>query len=200
MKLRITITSHKHYGVSNHLILNCLFNSLAMLTRKTWKFYITKIRRLTDSSHEGPVIKIGSPWHDVIIVSDKTTVHNDTFSLHFVTSQWRHHERDGVSNYLRLQCLLNCRFRCRSKKTTKLRVTGLCLGDSPGTGEFPTQKVSKAENVSIWWRHHELVHVCVSWWRQSWLGLDNFTNKIYQTDTAQIICICSSINIQISFQ
>ena len=36
----------------------------------------------------------------------------------------------------------------------KLRVTGLCEGNSPVTGEFPAQKASYAENVSIWWRHH----------------------------------------------
>ena len=27
-------------------------------------------------------------------------------------------------------------------------------GDSPVTGEFPAQKTSNAENVSIWWHHH----------------------------------------------
>ena len=41
-------------------------------------------------------------------------------------------------------------------KISKLRVTGLCEGNSPGTGEFPAQMASYAENVSIWWRHHEL--------------------------------------------
>ena len=41
-----------------------------------------------------------------------------------------------------------------SKKTSKLRVTGLCAGNSPGTSEFPAQMASYAENVSIWWRHH----------------------------------------------
>ena len=40
------------------------------------------------------------------------------------------------------------------KKTSKLRVTGLCVGSSPVTGEFPAQMASNAENVSIWWRHH----------------------------------------------
>ena len=43
-----------------------------------------------------------------------------------------------------------------SKKTSKLRVTGLCAGNSPETGEFPAQMASNAENVSIWWCHHEL--------------------------------------------
>ena len=44
--------------------------------------------------------------------------------------------------------------RRRSKKTSKLRATCLCAGNSPVTGEFPTQRASNAENVSILWRHH----------------------------------------------
>ena len=36
------------------------------------------------------------------------------------------------------------------KKTSKLRVTGLCTGNSPVNGEFPAQMASNAENVSIW--------------------------------------------------
>ena len=40
-------------------------------------------------------------------------------------------------------------------KKAKLRVTGLCAGNSPATGEFPTQIASNAENASIWWRHNE---------------------------------------------
>ena len=31
----------------------------------------------------------------------------------------------------------------------------LC-GEFTGTGEFPTQRASYAENVSIWWRHHDV--------------------------------------------
>ena len=46
------------------------------------------------------------------------------------------------------------RFTRRSKKTSKVRVTGLCEGNSPVTGEFPEQRASNAENVSIWLRHH----------------------------------------------
>ena len=50
--------------------------------------------------------------------------------------------------------LLKRLFRRRSKKTSKLRVTGLCVVNSPVTGEFPAQMASYVENVSIWWRHH----------------------------------------------
>ena len=70
------------------------------------------------------------------------------------TLQWCHNERDSVSNHQPHDCLLNCLFGRRSKKTLKLRVTGLCVGNSSGTGEFPAQMASYAENVSIWWRHH----------------------------------------------
>ena len=45
----------------------------------------------------------------------------------------------------------------RSKKTSNLRVTGLCVGNSPLTGEFLAQRASNAENVSIWWRNHSRV-------------------------------------------
>ena len=55
----------------------------------------------------------------------------------------------GVSNHQPHHCLLNRLFRRRSKKTSKLRVTGLCVGNSPQTGEFPAQMASDAENVSI---------------------------------------------------
>ena len=67
-----------------------------------------------------------------------------------------HNRRDGDSNHQPHDCLLNRLFRRRSKKTSKLRVTGLCAGTSPLTGEFPAQRASNAENVSIWWCHHGL--------------------------------------------
>ena len=36
---------------------------------------------------------------------------------------------------------------------SKLRVTGLCEGNSPVTGEFPAQRAIDTENGSNWWRH-----------------------------------------------
>ena len=50
-----------------------------------------------------------------------------------------------------------------AKKISKLRVTGLCEGNSPVTGEFPAQSASNAENVSIWWRHHADTGHVLSW-------------------------------------
>ena len=55
------------------------------------------------------------------------------------TLLWRHNDHDGVSNHQPHGCLLNRLFRRWSRKTSKLRVTGLCEGYSPVTGEFPAQ-------------------------------------------------------------
>ena len=79
------------------------------------------------------------------------------------TLQWNHNEHDGVSNHQRLDCLLNRLFMRRSKKTSKLRVSGLYEGNSLVTGEFLAQSVSNAGNVSIWWRHYKIHH----WSRES---------------------------------
>ena len=45
---------------------------------------------------------------------------------HGWTLQWRHNELDGVWNHRSEYCLLSRLFRRRPKKTSKLRVTGLC--------------------------------------------------------------------------
>ena len=74
--------------------------------------------------------------------------------------QWRHNERDGVSNHQPHDCLLNCLFRRRSKRTSKLRVTGLCVENSPVTGEFPAQMASNAENTSF--DNIIIVFICLS--------------------------------------
>ena len=74
--------------------------------------------------------------------------------------QWCHNGHDGISNHQPQDCLLNCLFKRRSKKTSKFRVTGLCAGNSPVIGEFPAQMANNAENVCIWWRHR-VIHC---WW------------------------------------
>ena len=62
--------------------------------------------------------------------------------------------------------------RRKSKKTSKLCVTGLCAGNSPVTGQFPAQIATNTENVSIWWRHHVPVSYNLSRnpfdWQQSY--------------------------------
>ena len=82
------------------------------------------------------------------------------FDSNSCTLLWLQNGRDGVSNHQPHDCLLNRLFRRRSKKTSKLRATGLCEGNLTMTGEFPIQRASNAEKVSIWWRHHEWLYYC----------------------------------------
>ena len=56
---------------------------------------------------------------------------------HVIPLRWRHNDRAGVSNHQPHGCLLNRLFRRRLKKTSKLRVTGLCAGNSPGPVNSP---------------------------------------------------------------
>ena len=51
--------------------------------------------------------------------------------------RWRHNDHDGGSNHQPHGCLLNRLFRRKSKETSKLRVTGLCVGNSPGPVNSP---------------------------------------------------------------
>ena len=50
---------------------------------------------------------------------------------------WRHNDHDSVSNHQPHCCLFSRLFRHRWKKTSKLRVTGLCVGNSPGPVNSP---------------------------------------------------------------
>ena len=76
----------------------------------------------------------------------------------FIPLQWSHNERDDVSNRQPNDCLLKRLFKAQIKETSKLRGTGVCEGNSPGTGEFPAQRASNAENVSIWLRHYSSIY------------------------------------------
>ena len=70
----------------------------------------------------------------------KTWQYSDMYFVDCSSSQWRHDERDGVSNRRRPDCLLNRLFRRRSRKTWKLRVTDLCEGNPLVSDGFPHKR------------------------------------------------------------
>ena len=110
--------------------------------------------------------------------------------------QWRHNGCDGLSSHQPLYCLPQRLFRRRSKKTPKLRVTGLCAW--PVTGEFPAQMASNAENVSIWWRHHTYSR-CVGmiYWKKFFFRvMFPFTVNVFAYSTVML----TSYRVQTSSQ
>ena len=86
-----------------------------------------------------PAATLHTPHH----MDAHMSIHFETLPIKSVTSHadftlhWRHNDHDGVPNHQPHGCLLNRLFRCRSKKTSKPRVTGLCVGNSPGPVNFP---------------------------------------------------------------
>ena len=85
--------------------------------------------------------------------------------------QWRHNGHDCVSNHQPHHCLLNRLFGRRSKKTSKLRVTGFC-----------------AENVSIWWRHNVLPFLRPRYF-ELWLWNINVWSKCEVMQSAQYLSV-----------
>ena len=151
-------------------------------------------------------IKISYHWYWIVqrkfnsrilmIMVEKITTVNGNY-VYCITLQWRHNGLDGFSNHQPHDCLLNRLFRCRSKKKSKLCVTGLCEGNSPGTGDFPAQMASNSENVSIWWRHHVLElfsthsYIVLYFIQQKWVW------SLTATDSATIVVPCRAIRLSI---
>ena len=146
---------HRHCIKNLNLNLNLNLNRspqayIYIQTRREWFVHLDKYRYFSNFE--------GFPFDVFIVVvryRSRLSIVFMVTSLTLCTLQWRHNGRDGVSNHQLQDCLLNPLFRRRSKKAPKCRVTGLCEGNSPVTGEFPAQRASNAENVSIWWRHHD---------------------------------------------
>ena len=61
-----------------------------------------------------------------------------------MTSKWARRRLKSPSSRLFPQPFIQAQIK------EMLRVTGLCERNSPVNGEFPTQRASNAENVSIW--------------------------------------------------
>ena len=80
---------------------------------------------------------LGLTWKITWInIADSNLYSADGLEL-FPSLQWHHNDHDSVSNHQPHGCLLNRLFGRRSKKTSKLRVTGLCAGNSSGPVNSP---------------------------------------------------------------
>ena len=65
-----------------------------------------------------------------------------------------------VSQITCLMIVYSTVYSCSDQRKLQNSVSLAFVGwNSPVTGEFPVQRASNAENVSIWWRHHDMVNV-----------------------------------------
>ena len=68
-----------------------------------------------------------------------------------LTSKWPRWRLKSPAAWLFTQSFIQAQI----KENIKAPRHWLLCGEFSGTGEFPAQRASIAENVSIWWRHHE---------------------------------------------
>ena len=109
--------------------------------------------------------------------------------------RWRHNDHDGGSNHQPHGCLLNRLFRRKSKRTSKLRVSGLCVGNSPGPVNSPhkgpvTRKMFPFDDVIM---HLDIVnmfeinykHIVMAdfTWRSKASNNSNITWMEYENNT-----------------
>ena len=119
IKCIITVTSHVSHGLLNHRRLDCLLNILVRLA-------------LVLCEESRPVTG-GFPSQRANN-AECGLCHGIKPSVWCIL-QWRHNERDGVSNHQGLDRLL----------TSKLRVTGFCEGNPLVTYGFPIKRASNTE-------------------------------------------------------
>ena len=132
-----------------------LDNGLA--SDRPFKFWITAWPKLMNKARESGNMSIkytGSYFTAVEASSalpleslDCMCLQNNTIPL-----QWRHNERDCVSNHRRL---VNIFFMMTSANGNIFRVTGTLCEEFTVHWLIPLTKASDAENVYICWRHHE---------------------------------------------
>ena len=152
--LRIVRSPWNMTGTSATMLLMCLANFKAT---RYFKLPILRLRNLTRSYNKASyqILKRGpgqrTPLLLYFLMIRRLSVNMGSQDTPL---QWRHDERDA-SQIPSLTIIYSTVYsRRRSKKTSNFRVTVLCAGNSPVTGEFPTQRASDVENVSILWRHH----------------------------------------------
>ena len=119
----IIVMSHERHSISARRKFDCLFNTKVFQVNNKAVVWKTLPRNAIS------LLWVQSLTHEVPVVGST--------SLSCVSLHWRHNEHASVSNHQPDDCLLNHLFRRRSKKTSKLRVTGLCAGNSPGPVNSP---------------------------------------------------------------
>ena len=109
-------------------------------------------------------------WHLYIDSAPRASTatmltNTSTLNMRGTTLHWRHNGRGGVSNHHTHDCSLNRLFRLGSKKTSQLRVTGLCAGNSPVNSphKWPvTRKMIPLDDVIMEFSRSNLANIMVA--------------------------------------
>ena len=172
---RVIFTLHrikKFDRISANVILNWTITPKYIYLKIAWVLSYCAYRKRywyremdMTASHANDFRITGSSWGEstgdrLIPINERTCSNGQLWCFVLwtwtITLRWRHNDHNCVSNHQPRGCLLNRLFRRRSKKTSKLRVTGLCVGNSPGPVNSPhkgpvTRKMFPFDDVIMQW-------------------------------------------------
>ena len=141
-----TITKSKPMNITCHTLIAGT-QSIAFVWLNQFTYLFTMLNIMNKITHLGPFY-----WHGFTLIPawishhlpgkiwDAIVVYNDPQRYRVLLwwpLEWRHYRHDGVSNHQPQDCLLNRLFWHRTKRTSKIRVSGLYAGNLPVTCEFP---------------------------------------------------------------
>ena len=160
-KRLVTLFLQHRSGSTLAQLMACCLTAPSHYLNQFWLFTKDVLWQTSHESNFSGTAHVRDPLH---MFKDHTFEINHVFQglmseLHYGRSCTHYSDviMSTISNHQPYDCLLNCLFRHRSKKTSKLCITSLCEGNSPVTGDIPSQRASSPENVSIWWHHHGLM-------------------------------------------
>ena len=119
--------------------------------------------------------------------------------------RWRHNGRDGVSNHQLHDLFTQPCIRAQINENMKVPRHWPLRGEF--TGEFPAQRVSNAENVSIWWRHHAAADLIENYYDryvplpddyeidEGCQNMRNNQDKTINTNGRQLLDVCKMNNL-----
>ena len=129
---------------------------LAPLTHKAWVMHTYASLNLATISDNSLVWTMLQYWHVDILWPLGIVARTLVSKYHNVSHHYSYVIMSAMSSYITgvsIVCINDCS-GANKKKTSILRVTGLCDGNLPVTSWFPSQRNSNTETVSILWRHH----------------------------------------------
>ena len=87
------------------------------------------------------------PWHPLDARSSATIT---LTCIHYSNVKWAPRHLNSPA----FDCLFSSLSKHTSKIKPKLHIIGLCEGNPPVTGGFPSHRASNSENISISWCHN----------------------------------------------
>ena len=149
---------HFHLDTTDLFVSVCIAvtsHSVTNYDNMTVIHQLIRVNKKIVSFPKWPVMRDGFTWYNGIFgCLVYTTFHCFTFlQISTLTSQWPRWRLKSPASRLFTQLFIQL---CSSKKTSKLRVTGLCVGTSPGQVNSPhkgpvTRKMFPFDDVIMWY-------------------------------------------------